>query len=79
MSSCLRVVHSTTVQQLLPILIEKSYFYSLNKNQLKDLELLLDRLKPNQFMLEHLSLLSNPLCPHPISEPGSTSENLYQW
>jgi hypothetical protein len=45
-----------------------------------DLELLLDRLKPNQFILEHLSLLANPLCPQPTaeSELDQFDENLYQ-
>ena len=33
MSSCLRVVHSTTVQQPLPIVIEKSYFLQLEQKR----------------------------------------------
>ena len=49
------------------------FYYSLNKNQLRDLSLLLSKVVLLMPHLKHLSLLGNSACPHPIF--SSSQEN----
>ena len=49
------------------------FFCSLNKNQLRDLSLLLSKVASLMPMMRHLSLLGNLACPHPIF--SSSEEN----
>ena len=51
--------------------------FSLNKNNLRDMALLLGKLNDLVPQLKYLSLLGNPLCPHPILSPTCqyTDEN----
>ena len=53
--------------------VNDSFFYSLNKNQLRDLSLLLSKVVLLMPHLKHLSLLGNLACPHPIF--SSSQEN----
>ena len=61
---------------------EKLFFYffvfSLNKNKLKSLSRLIDRLRATYGVnLHHLSLLGNPLCPYPINSQAPFNDDLH--